>query len=697
MKRYNGAMRAFATILLIFLALQFRSEGKLQGQMRIDSLREELENSLTDDTTKARLMANLSFLLVKVDVDEAEALANKGVELSERLGFPAGKALCLRNLAIIKGFAGDNLEAVNLLFQAEDLAIGINDITLLANIYINIGIIFTQVNELDKALEYFEKSLEICLATGNKHVAASNYNNIASIRAKKKDYSTALGFYQKALDLYVELDLQTNIAGTLNNIGNNYNRMKNYDEAYKCYLQSLDISNKYKDNSGRMYSLGNLADLFNEVVESDSESAGRILAKEGGRRAIINKAIEYASTAAEIASDQVNKNTFVEWKKVLAQSYFLSGDYEKAYLNFQEMYNVKDSLLQNENKASIEKLEARKNAELKQKEIDLLRKDKEFSTLLTIVLSIASLAAIAFVIHLVRYLKKKDKINSLLIEKNKIIEDAFHELSAQNDTIIQTKNELELLNEGLVEREHELMTVNATKDKFFSIIAHDLKNPLGAMIGASNALIKLGDEFSDDEKNEMYGVIAASSEHLYSLLENLLTWARSQTGTIEFHPNVKTLKFVVDDTIALHQLQAENKNIIIESNIDDSIQVFADSQMIHTVLRNLVSNAIKFTAEGGKIRISARILSGNNHKKHVELRVTDNGIGMDESEVARLFRIDGGLRGQGTNSERGTGLGLIVCREFVEKNGGTIWASSKPNHGTTFSFTLPLYDYEAAS
>ncbi len=690
-------MRAFATIVLIILFVQFNSDGKLQGQMLIDSLRAELGKATEEDTTKARLMANLSFLLIKVDIDESEMLANKALKLSDRLDFSAGTALSLRNIAIIKSFAGDYLDALNLLYRAEDISLGIGDKATLSNVYINIGIVFTKVNEFDKALEYFDKSLEICLATGNKQVAASNYNNIASINSKKKDYAKALVFYRKALDLYVELDLQTNIASTLNNLGSNYHRMKNYDEAYNCYQQSLEISNKYKDVSGRMYALGNLADLFNEVLQSGSEAAARIVVSEGGCGMIIAKAIEYARTASEIACEQVNKNAYLEWLKVLSQSYFLSGDFEKAYTCSREMYNLRDSLLSTETKESIDKLEARKNSELKQKEIDLLLKDKKFSLLLTIFLSIAAIAAIAFVIHLVIYLKKKDRINSLLIEKNKIIEDAFHELSAQNETIIQTKNELELLNEGLVEREHELMTVNATKDKFFSIIAHDLKNPLGAMIGASNVLIKLGNEFSEEEKNEMFGVIAASSEHLYSLLENLLTWARSQTGTIEFHPNIKTLKFVVDDTIALHQLQAENKNICIECNIDESIQIFADSQMIHTVLRNLVSNAIKFTGEGGKIEISARIVPSNTIKKNVELRVTDNGIGMDESEVARLFRIDGGLRGQGTKNERGTGLGLIVCREFVEKNGGTIWASSRLNHGTTFSFTLPLYEPNAAT
>lgn len=690
-------MKAFATILILLLIVQFSSEAKLQGQMRLDSLRAELNNYTNEDSGRARLLANLSFLLSRIDVEESEQLAKQGLELSERINFQPGKALCYRNLGILKGFAGNYLEAIDLLFKAEEISTEENDRATLANVYINIGIVYSLVNETDKALEYFEKSLAICLADGNKHVAASNFNNIAGVSIKKKEYEKALTYYNKALELYVELDLQTNIASTLNNIGNNYNLLNNYEKAYDCYQQGLAISNKVKDESGRMFALGNLADLFNNIFEKNPESAARVVSSEGGRRKMIQKAIDFASQAAEIAWEKVNRNTYAEWKKVLARSYFLSGDFESAYENLQETYNLKDSLISTESKASIEKLEARKNAELKQKEIDLLLKDKKFSMLLTIVLSIASIAAIAFVIHLVIYLRKKEKINSLLIEKNKIIEDAFHELSAQNETIIQTKNELELLNEGLVEREHELMTVNATKDKFFSIIAHDLKNPLGAMIGASNALIKLGDQFSDQEKNEMYGVIAASSEHLYSLLENLLTWARSQTGTIEFYPNVKTLKYVVDDTIALHKLQAENKDIRIESNIDESIQIFADSQMIHTVLRNLVSNAIKFTGEGGKIELSARIIANNKPQKHVELRVTDNGVGMDESEVARLFRIDGGLRGHGTNNERGTGLGLIVCREFVEKNGGTIWASSRLNYGTTFSFTLPLYEANSAT
>lgn len=231
----------------------------------------------------------------------------------------------------------------------------------------------------------------------------------------------------------------------------------------------------------------------------------------------------------------------------------------------------------------------------------------------------------------------------------------------------------------------ELKELNATKDKFFSIIAHDLKNPLGNFKDVTKLLHDSHDDFSNEERKEFLELMKHSADSIYSLLENLLDWSRSQRGVLPFNPQSLDLYSLVWQTNDLLRLSADNKNIQIENLCHENIHVFADATMIQTVLRNLISNAIKFTYKGGKITLSARI--DNNL---VYISVSDTGLGMSADVVSKLFKIDSQHTSEGTAQEKGTGLGLILCKEFVEKHGGRIWAESTLGTGSSFYFVLPL-------
>ncbi len=239
--------------------------------------------------------------------------------------------------------------------------------------------------------------------------------------------------------------------------------------------------------------------------------------------------------------------------------------------------------------------------------------------------------------------------------------------------------------EAIKKYTEELRQLNATKDKFFSIIAHDLKNPFITLLGFSDLLISDFGEFTDNEKIYYITEMKKSAEISHNLLQNLLLWSRSQTGRIEFNPLKLDLHKIVSDNIELLRPSAERKQIRILSNIQPNTFIFADEDMLNTIIRNLLTNALKFTNKNGLIEINSVQRSEN-----IEICISDNGVGMSDKVKANLFRLDVSQTTFGTDNEAGTGLGLILCKEFVEKHGHKIWVESEVGKGSKFCFTLPI-------
>jgi len=238
--------------------------------------------------------------------------------------------------------------------------------------------------------------------------------------------------------------------------------------------------------------------------------------------------------------------------------------------------------------------------------------------------------------------------------------------------------------QALRESEIRLSELNATKDKFFSIIAHDLLSPFNSIIGLTNLLDSQLKQ-KDYEGLEKYNsIIQSSSKQALNLLTNLLEWARTQTGKIKFNPVTFELTQEIKETINLSNISAKRKEITIQQNLPSKLPVFADKLMIHTVLRNVISNAVKFTHKGGKIKVSAE-----KDKDHIKILVEDNGIGIKKEHMDNLFSIDNNYSQPGTQNETGTGLGLLLCNEFIKIHSGKIDVESKEGKGSRFYFTLP--------
>lgn len=259
-----------------------------------------------------------------------------------------------------------------------------------------------------------------------------------------------------------------------------------------------------------------------------------------------------------------------------------------------------------------------------------------------------------------------------------------HEIGNLQRQLIQEKRNLETTLGELNEANERLQELNAAKDRFFSIIAHDLRSPFNAIVGLSSLLVEQIRQKDYDSLDQYAEIIEESSQRAMTLLLNLLEWSRVQTGKISFSPVKLDLAKEIDDAIGLAREAARQKEITLERELPESAIAFADRPMLATVLRNLISNAIKFTRRGGRIVIGAQAEADG-----WRISVSDNGVGMSEDTVEKLFRIDQNHSTPGTDNENGTGLGLILCREFINRHGGDIQVESKIDHGSRFSFTLP--------
>jgi len=286
--------------------------------------------------------------------------------------------------------------------------------------------------------------------------------------------------------------------------------------------------------------------------------------------------------------------------------------------------------------------------------------------------------------NLYRYIPKPWDRDDLILTVREAVRSFLQELE------IKKKNlELEAINdnlEKLVEiRTLELEKANATKDKFFSIIAHDLKNSFNGLLGYSDILLSDFDRFPDEEKKTIISAIRQLSEGTYNLLQNLLDWARVQTGNIQFLTEEFDLKAFLGDELNLQIELAAAKGISIEFIPVNDVVIMADKNMLLTILRNIFSNAIKYSTQDGKITVAL-----NSDDTYGIVSITDTGVGISSDNIQKLFKVNGDYKTRGTNNEEGTGLGLILCKEFILKNNGEISIVSELGKGTTVTFKLPL-------
>jgi len=288
----------------------------------------------------------------------------------------------------------------------------------------------------------------------------------------------------------------------------------------------------------------------------------------------------------------------------------------------------------------------------------------------------------------VDYLRKPIDVVELVARINSMLKlsRSFKEIAKQKESILSINYELEIKNQEIIEQRDKLKELNATKDKFFSIIAHDLKSPFQGFLNFTEILSKSVDTFTPDRLKTISKLMHENASNLFKLLKNLLEWAQMQNGTMHFNPEIVSLNSLTVACIETIKERCKQKEISIINAITEDYHINADYQMIYSVMTNLITNAVKFTNRGGKIVISAYL----NEENILKVSVKDTGVGMSKEELQKLFKVGEKIGSKGTEGEPSTGIGLLLSKEFIEKHSGKIWVESELGKGSTFYFTLPI-------
>lgn len=545
------------------------------------------------------------------------------------------------NVKILRGlneyYSGNYELAVDLYYNALAEAEQINDSTALAKVNHNLAMIYDELEEFDEAIRYFQKSLVFSQAIGDSVQMARTFQNMAICYQNKKELLKSLEYIDKANRLALLRNDTTMIIDLTNNLGTISYDQKKLDESLTYYLKALELYRKINDRQGIAYSYNNIGLVYLDKGE-------------------LKKSFDYFNQSLALATELKMFDFTADVYSNLTMYYKEVKDYKNAFLFYDKYNTVYDSLIGEKKSKMIRLIQAKYQLGKKTRELEELKtkNQKQLDTIDNARVFQIYLAAIAILVIILMiamfYLLFKEK-----------------KLAAE----LQVKT-------------NELNELNISKDKFFSIIAHDLKNPFNVLVSYTSLLKTDLEMFSMEELKQIVTDLNQASENGFNLLQNLLLWTRTQTNRIHIFKSKFNLSEVFEKVKALVDLNLLSKDQNLTLIVDPERLVYADKDMIATILRNLVFNAIKFSRKGSEI-----ILKATDSDQGLQISVIDSGIGIPPETISKLFRIDTNTSIQGTEGETGTGLGLVICREFVEKHGGRIWVESELGKGSVFSFTLP--------
>ncbi|HAH56529.1 MAG: tetratricopeptide repeat-containing sensor histidine kinase [Lentimicrobium sp.] len=596
----------------------------------------------------------------------------------------------LNNIGLIRQSQGDFGTALKNYQDGAELMEQSNNAEHLALVYNNIGNVFYVLGRYDKAIEYLRRAMRLVEKRNDSLGLARAYNNIGNVYLGLKDYSMAEEYYLKALEINKSKGSDISLASSYSNLGLLSGSIKKYEKALEYNKLALEVSRRINNHLGIIHSLINSGNIKLEEGHIDQ---ARIFFNEALRVVMVNKdayayslvlmglgelELQASNPDASIANykeamlwaDKIGSSTLKTQGYVgLSQAWEAKGEFERALHYARLNQALADSIYTSDYADKLSRLRVSFESEQTERDNQLLRQQNIYSQLalkrqqtirnLLIIISIIIVVFSAFIFWL--YQSKKIK-NVLLAERN--------------EQVFRQKEELTLLYK-------EQYRLNETKNKFFSIVAHDLKSPFQSILGFSELLSSEYGQLTESQRIDAANNILKVSTDTFRLIENLLEWGRSQTGTTKAAKQVFNVKEMVMNTLPVFEPMMKTKDISLTYELPALLHAWADVDMIMTVLRNLLSNAIKFTPPGGKIHLSALLTNDQ-----VRLSVFNSGDGISPEVEKRLFSLDPKVQRAGTRGERGTGLGLALCREFMELNNGNIIASTVVGESSTFTMVM---------
>lgn len=614
-----------------------------------DSLLTSLQSHIKRDTARVKLLNQIARIYFTKDATLAARYGEEALLISDSLKYTNGKIWALRNLALVENTKGHLDQQMQLTLNALKLAETIGEPYMLGVLNNDVGNIFTELNSPRDALAYLKISLAIKLKRNEKTEIGKTLNNIGSAYIALKMHDSAMYFLQKAEKIKLELNDQRGLAYTYENMGIISMVQQNYNDALRYHLLSAAYYKEADNLPGVVKASLNLAEV--QTMLGDLKGA--------------DKNLDNAKALNDKLGNVKNEMIYYKIRYELDSA---RKDYVAAFNHFREYSNRNIDYFNAEKGRQISRSEERYESEKKQRENIVLKKEQH-THLATIqqqrvlVLSAAALflALLLITVMVYRLYKRQQELYLELNNKNR-------EVSMQNRIILEQNATLENLNQ--------------VKDKIFSVISHDLRSPLAILEGL---LFLLKDEKIDANQFRMYtDELWRDVKNTAYMMDNMLQWASNQMKGIGVKADDFDVTLLLSREFDLLQTLARQKEVKLSHELNKSMMVYADPDMIRLVLRNLINNAIKFTPAGGEVMITAQC-----NKETAEITVKDNGTGIPLENQHRIFS-NIYYSTTGTQNEKGCGLGLHLSKDFVERNHGQIWFNSMPGSGSSFSFTLPL-------
>ncbi len=575
----------------------------------------------------ARLQMYYDIARLHPDPELSVQYSDSLIALADKINELRFRAKGLHLKGVSYRLTGKLEESLNFLFQSASLATAINDSSELANSYTEIATTYGSSSDIQNSLTYNTKAIDLFRAIGDPFLRMALLNTGYDYYTVA-EYDTALMYYDEAEELFQAANSKIGIAYTIGNRALVKWKTGDVQSAITDLEHAIDLLVPLGDTYG-------MADYHNQL--------GNIYYTQNDYR----NAAYHLSKGVKMASSLDLREQVRDASKILSQIFHQQEVRDSAYVYLRQYIAMRDSIANEDIIKALANQRADYEINLKQIEVDLATQQKENRQVLAIAMAIIALLSGIFLVNYYRaYLKRK----RLAVK---------------------------------------LEALNATKDKFFSIVSHDLRGPISAFLGISGMIRGYLKQQSYQELTEMTDLIDNSANSISELLDNLLSWAVQQQGQVPYHPVPLDINQVLETTLGIFETSATAKGISLSNEIGRSLFVMADKDSTMTIFRNLVGNALKFTESGGKIWVDAETKNSLVHVK-----VHDTGIGMTEAQVEKLFSVKE-KRSYGTEGETGLGLGLQLVNEFVALNKGSLTVESKIEEGSVFTVSLPVPDVKA--
>ena len=607
------------------------------------------QRDFTRDTTYIDTLDRLAYSFYGISSDSAFCYGRSALELSKRNGYVKGEAESWRILGNTYEMVGDYGRMLSCYHQSLDIAEKAGNRRQIAKATSNIALFDEQQGEYDQAQLLMEKVKNICLTEGDSVLVQTVYTHLSEIAVHRQQYGVALQNARRALQAATAIRDEQQMATCRNDVGRILAATGQDREAIGLYQQSLQYYKHVRDQLGQASTTGLLAQAWLQLRDYPT-------------------ALRYARQSLKGAQLLHRNREIRESSRALADIYSATGNDHLALQYFKLYKDVSDSLFNDETHKRMLALAASADFEKKEsllRQEEAIRDDryqrelKEDAVKIAFtILVIVILCLLAF--FLLRSRNVNRRMNQLLREKNE-------KIGQQKDTLEHQAVQL-LLN-------------NREKDKLFSIVSHDLRGPLNSLKTLMDCLKEK--KLSEAELREVMNEFRRNIDYSSELVSNLLFWASSQLDGMVARPMVLPVQSVVQETLALFSHQACQKNVWLNGDLQPALYAYADKDMVQVILRNLVSNAIKFCRLGDSVTVISRRVD-----QAVEICVADTGIGLKEEALDKIRRKES-CTSYGTAKEKGTGLGLLLCRDFAEANGGRFWIESEWGKGCHCYFSLP--------